>query len=75
MFMHSKCIPHHLPAGIYGFLAKKNIKFYFPATTELNIARVNLFRKPSDLLILMAIDALIAIRPYISLGEPNFRGS
>ena len=35
-----------------------------PATTEQNqnIARVNFFRKPSDSLILMAIDALGAIR-------------
>jgi len=44
------------------FLAKKNIKFYFPATMEQNIARVNLFRKPSDSLILMAINVLVAIR-------------
>ena len=54
---------HHLPALIYGFSGEnKNIKFYFPATTEQNIARVNLFRKPSDSSILMAIDALVAIR-------------
>jgi len=43
------------------FWRKKNIKFYFPATTEQNIARVNLFRKPSNSLILMAINALVAI--------------
>jgi len=55
--------PHHLPALIYGFSGgKKNIKFYFPATTEQNIARVNLFRKPSNSSILMAIVALVTIR-------------
>ena len=53
---------HHLPALIYGFSGgKKHINFYFPATTEQNIAHVNLFRKPSDSSILMAIDALDAI--------------
>jgi hypothetical protein len=41
---------------------KKKHQFYFPATTEQNIARVNLFRKPSDSSIMMAIDALVAIR-------------
>jgi hypothetical protein len=47
--------------GIKGFFGgKKNIKFYFPATTEQNIARINLFRKPSDSSILMAIDAIDA---------------
>jgi hypothetical protein len=35
-------------ASSLAFLAKKNIKFYFPATTEQNIARVIFFRKPSD---------------------------
>ena len=44
------------------FLAEKNINFYFPATTEQIIAHVKLFRKPSDSSILMAIDALVAIR-------------
>ncbi len=54
---------HHLPALIYGLSGeKKNIKFYFPTTMEQNIARVNLFRKSSDSSILMAIDALVAIR-------------
>jgi hypothetical protein len=54
--------PHHLLAGgIYGFFGKKKHQVYFPATTEQSIARVNLFRKPSNSLILMAIDALIAI--------------
>ena len=48
---------------IYGFSGgKKKHQFYFPATTEQNIARVNLFRKPSDSSIMMAIDALVAIR-------------
>ena len=37
---------------------KKSIKFYFPATTEQNFACVNLFRKPSDSSILMAIYAI-----------------
>jgi hypothetical protein len=40
---------------------EKNIKFYFPTTTEQNIAHVNLFRKPSGSSILMAIDAIDAI--------------
>jgi hypothetical protein len=53
---------HHLPAGIYGFFGGgKNIKFYIPATTEQKNAGVNLFRKPSDSSILMAIDAIDAI--------------
>jgi hypothetical protein len=43
------------------FWQEKNIKFHFPATTEQNIARVNLFRKPSDSSILRAIDAIDAI--------------
>jgi hypothetical protein len=48
---------HHLPAGICGFFGGgKNIKFYFPATTEQNITRVKLFRKPSDSSILMTIE-------------------
>jgi hypothetical protein len=55
-------LAHHLPANIYGFFGgKKNIKFFFPATTEQNIARVNLFRKPSVSFYLMAIVAIIAI--------------
>ena len=50
------------PALIYGFSGgKKTIKFYF-ATTEQNIACVNLFRKPtSNSSILKAIDVLVAI--------------
>jgi hypothetical protein len=48
-------------AASTAFLAKKKHQVYFPATTEQSIARVNLFRKPSNSLILMAIDALIAI--------------
>ena len=44
------------------FLAEKKIKLYFPATMEQNITHVNLFRKPSHSLILMAIDVLVAIR-------------
>ncbi len=43
------------------FLTGKNIKFFFPATTEQNIARVNLFRKPSVSFYLMAIVMIIAI--------------
>jgi hypothetical protein len=43
------------------FWQEKNIKFHFPATMEQNIARVNLFRKPSDSSILRAIDAIDAI--------------
>jgi hypothetical protein len=49
-------------ALIYGFSGgKKNIKFYFPATTEQNIARVYLFRKPSDSSILRADNVIDAI--------------
>ncbi len=51
-----------LPALIYGFFGgKKNIKFLLPATTIENITRVNSLRKANDSLILMAINALIAI--------------
>jgi hypothetical protein len=53
---------HHLPAGIYGFFGGKKFKFLLPATTEEHIAHVNLLRKASETLILMTINALIAIR-------------
>ncbi len=43
------------------FLAEKKTSSFFPATTEQNIARVNLFRKPSISFYLMAIVAIIAI--------------
>ena len=43
------------------FWREKNIKCFFPATTEQNITRVNFLRKPSESLILMAINALVAI--------------
>jgi hypothetical protein len=43
------------------FLAEKKISIFFPATTEQNIARVNLFREPSVSFYLMAIVAIIAI--------------
>ena len=61
---------------IYGFSGgKKNIKFYFPATTEQNIARVNLFHKPSDSSILRACDRCHFLRSSKSLnpfkGEPQ----
>jgi hypothetical protein len=53
---------HNLPALIYGFFGgEKNIKFLLPATTIENITRVNSLRKASDSLILMAINALVAI--------------
>jgi hypothetical protein len=53
---------HHLPALIYGFFGgEKNIKLLLPATTIENITRANLFRKPSNSSILMAINALVAI--------------
>ncbi len=53
---------HHLPALIYSFFGeKKNIKFLLPATTIESITRVNSLRKASDSLILMAINALVAI--------------
>jgi hypothetical protein len=54
-------IRHHLPANIYGFSGKKKTPSFFPATTEQNIARVNLFRKPSVSFYLMAIVAIVAI--------------
>jgi hypothetical protein len=43
------------------FLAGKKHQVFFPATTEQNIARVNLFRKPSVPFYLMAIVAIVAI--------------
>jgi hypothetical protein len=43
------------------FLAGKKHQVFFPATTEQNIARVNLFRKPSISFYLMAIVAIFAI--------------
>jgi hypothetical protein len=53
---------HHLPALIYSiFGGKKNIKFLLPATTIESITRVNSLRKASNSLILMAINALVAI--------------
>jgi len=39
---------------------------------EQNIARVNLFRKPSDSSFLMAIDALVAIRSIHLLWRAKF---
>jgi hypothetical protein len=53
--------PHHLPAGIYGFFGREKTVSFFFVTMEQNIACVNLFHKPSDSLILMAIDVLVAI--------------
>jgi hypothetical protein len=53
---------HHLPALIYGFFGgKENTKFLLPATTIENITRVNSLHKASNSLILMAINALVAI--------------
>jgi hypothetical protein len=43
------------------FLWKKKIKFLLPATTEEHIAHVHLLHKASNSLILMAINALVAI--------------
>jgi hypothetical protein len=43
------------------FWRKKNIKFLFPATTIESITRVNSLHKASNSLILMAINALVAI--------------
>ncbi len=40
---------------------EKNIKFLLPATTIENITRVDSLRKASNSLILMAINALVAI--------------
>ncbi len=45
---------HHLPANIYGFSGGKKTSSFFPATMEQNIARVNLFCKPSISFYLMA---------------------
>jgi hypothetical protein len=57
-----RCPRHHLPALIYGFFGgKKNLKLLLPATTIENITHANLFRKPSDSSILMAINTLVAI--------------
>jgi hypothetical protein len=49
----------HSPGLIPAFLAGKKTSVFFPATTEQNINY--LFPKPSNTLILMAIDALVAI--------------
>ncbi len=43
------------------FLMGKKHQVYFPATMEQNIARVNLFCKPSVSFYLMAIVGIIAI--------------
>jgi hypothetical protein len=43
------------------FWRGKKHQVFFPATTEQNIARVNLFRKPSVSFYLMAIIVIIAI--------------
>jgi hypothetical protein len=43
------------------FLTGKKHQVFFPATTEQNIARVNLFPKPSVSFYLMAIIAIVAI--------------
>jgi hypothetical protein len=43
------------------FLAGKKTLSFFPATTEQNIARFNLFREPSISFYLMAIVAIVAI--------------
>jgi hypothetical protein len=52
----------YLPPHIYGFSGgEKKHQVFFPATTEQNIARVNLFRKPSVSFYLMAIVAIVAI--------------
>jgi hypothetical protein len=50
-------------AASTAFLVKTKHQVYFSATTEQrqSIAHVNLFRKPSNSLILMAINSLIAI--------------
>jgi hypothetical protein len=56
------CAAHHLPALISGFfVGEKNIKFLFPANTEVNITHVNSLCKASNSLILMASNALVAI--------------
>jgi hypothetical protein len=53
---------HHLSANIYRFSGgEKKHQVFFPATTEQNIARVNLFHKPSVSFYLMAIIAIVAI--------------
>jgi hypothetical protein len=43
------------------FWREKKIKFLLPAATEEHIAHVHLLHKASNSLILMAINALIAI--------------
>ncbi len=43
------------------FWWEKKHQVFFPATTEQNIARVNLFRKPSISFYLMAIIVIVAI--------------
>ncbi len=53
---------HLAPSEHLGlFWREKNIKCFFPATTEQNITGVNFLCKPSKSLILMAINVLVAI--------------
>ncbi len=60
LFRKANCTPSP-SAHLRLFWRKKNIKFLLPATTTENIIRANLFRKPSDSSILMAINAIDAI--------------
>ncbi len=61
MMDHNSAVAALLIGGARLFWREKNIKCFFPATTEQNITRVNFLRKPSESFILMAINALVAI--------------
>jgi hypothetical protein len=53
--------PYQSQRTSMAFLAGKKTSSFFPATTEQNIARVNLFREPSISFYLMAIITIVAI--------------
>ncbi len=57
------------------FLAGKKHQVFFPATTEQNIARVNLFRKPSVSFYLMAIVTIVAIHRECNIPVALFNWS
>jgi hypothetical protein len=57
------------------FLAERKTSSFIPATTEQNIARVKLFRKPSVSFYLMAIITIVAIHQECIIPEALFNWS
>ncbi len=57
------------------FLAEKKTSIFFPVTTEQNITRVNLFRKPSVSFYLMAIVVIVAIHQECIIPVALFNGA